>query len=222
MHTAGVRIWVLAGTLLAGTFLAPLPGTLMAQDEKKEAAPAIVETEEEKLEREGRRKCAAAICSTLHNKKPAEGLVSCSLRKTWRKEALSKILSKAKVSWPWGDARCASDISVDRALLIKAMAGPEVEVQFDPYSARCAIDTDKSKYEITAEFRPKVTFKDGKAIKASLNWGKIEAPTLANGVLWPLTAADNKVGLLQSTVVEDINEFITTRCMEVKEAWQQK
>jgi hypothetical protein len=198
------------------------PGAVTAQDAKKDEPPAIVETEEEKLERDGRRKCAAALCSTLHNKKPADGQVSCSLRKTWRKEALSKILSKAKVSWPWGDTRCASDITIDRAVLVKAMAGPELEVQFEPYAARCTIDTDKSKYEITAEVRPKVTFKDGKAIKASLNWGKLEAPTLANSVLWPLTAADNKVGVLQGTIVEDINEFITTRCMEVKEAWQEK
>jgi hypothetical protein len=212
----------MSGVLLAGTVLMAGPGAVTAQDAKKDEPPAIVETEEEKLERDGRRKCAAALCSTLHNKKPADGQVSCSLRKTWRKEALSKILSKAKVSWPWGDTRCASDITIDRAVLVKAMAGPELEVQFEPYAARCTIDTDKSKYEITAEVRPKVTFKDGKAIKASLNWGKLEAPTLANSVLWPLTAADNKVGVLQGTIVEDINEFITTRCMEVKEAWQEK
>jgi hypothetical protein len=212
----------MSSVLLAGTALMAGPGAVTAQDVKKDEPPAIVETEEEKLERDGRRKCAAALCSTLHNKKPADGQVSCSLRKTWRKEALSKILSKAKVSWPWGDTRCASDITIDRAVLVKAMAGPELEVQFEPYAARCTIDTDKSKYEITAEVRPKVTFKDGKAIKASLNWGKLEAPTLANSVLWPLTAADNKVGVLQGTIVEDINEFITTRCMEVKEAWQEK
>jgi hypothetical protein len=212
----------MSSVLLAGTALMAGPGAVTAQDVKKDEPPAIVETEEEKLERDGRRKCAAALCSTLHNKKPADGQVSCSLRKTWRKEALSKILSKAKVSWPWGDTRCASDITIDRAVLMKAMAGPELEVQFEPYAARCTVDTDKSKYEITAEVRPKVTFKDGKAIKASLNWGKLEAPTLANSVLWPLTAADNKVGVLQGTIVEDINEFITTRCMEVKEAWQEK
>jgi hypothetical protein len=222
MQFAGLHVRILAGGLLAAAALAVGPGTISAQDAKKDEPAKIVETEEEKLERDGRRKCAAAICSTLHNKKPAEGLVSCSLRKTWRKEILSNILSKAKVSWPWGDTRCASDISVDRAVLVKAMAGPEFEADFETYSARCTIDNDKSKYEITAQFRPKVTFKDGKAIKASLNWGKIEAPTLANGVLWPLTAADNKVGLLQSTVVEDINEFITTRCMEVKDSWQDK
>jgi hypothetical protein len=222
MYIADTRVRFVTSILLAGTALTAAPSAPVAQEAKKDAPPAIEETEEEKLEREGRRKCAAAICATLHNKRPAEGQVSCSLRKTWRKEILSNKLSKAKVSWPWGDARCASDITIDRAVLVMAMAGPEVEVQLQPHSARCTIDGDKSKYEISAELHPKVTFKDGKAIKASLNWGKLEAPTLANSVLWPLTAADNKVGLLQGTIVEDINEFITTRCMEVKEAWQDK
>jgi hypothetical protein len=221
MHFGGNCVRITAGILLAGAAFAGAPGSLAAQDAKNDA-PEIVETEEEKLEREGRRKCAAAVCSTLHNKKPADGQVSCSLRKTWRKEALTGILSRAKVSWPWGSTRCASDITVDRAVLVAAMAGPQIDVQLGPVSARCTIDTDKSKYEITAELRPQVTFKDGKAIKASLNWGKIEAPTLANSVLWPLTAADNKVGVLQSLIVDDVNKFITTRCMEVKEAWQDK
>ncbi len=58
--------------------------------------------------------------------------------------------------------------------------------------------------------------------QGQLNWGKIEAPTLAKTALWSITAADNTFGLLQSTAVEDINEFIGTKCMEVKEEWQGK
>jgi hypothetical protein len=196
---------------------------LPAQEAEKDApAAAVVETEEEKLERDGRRKCAASVCATLHEKRPAEGLASCSIRKTWRKEALTKLLSKAKVSWPWGDTRCASEVRFDRATLVKAMEGPQYEAQFEAHDVRCTIDGEKEKYEITIQLRPKVTFKDGKAIKASLNWGKLEAPTLAKSALWSITAADNTFGLLQSTTVEDINKFITTKCMEAKEEWQGK
>lgn len=213
----------LAMIALGVLVLVMAPAGLPAQEAKKDAT-LPPETEEEKLERQSRRKCAAAVCSTLHNKKPAEGVVACSLRKTWRKEALTKILSRAKVSWPWGDARCASDVKLDRAVLVKAMAGPAFDAQFDTYDVRCTIDSgkDKEQYEVTAQLRPKVTFKDGKAVKASLNWGKIEAPTLAKSALWSITAADNTFNLLQSTAVEDINEFITTKCMEVKEEWQEK
>lgn len=208
-----------AALALAAVVLAPM--SVPAQDNKSPPA-AVPETEEEKQERETRRKCAAAICSTLHNKKPAEGQVSCNIQKTWRKEALTKVLSRGKVSWPWGDTRCTAEIKFDRATLIKAMQEPDFEAQFDPYDVQCRIANDKDKYDVTAQLKPKVTFRQGKAVKASLNWGKIEAPTLAKSALWSITAADNTFGLLQSTAVEDINDFITTKCMEVKDEWQGK
>jgi hypothetical protein len=198
-----------------------LPEEVPAQQPNKDAT-AVPETEEEKKEREGRRKCAVQLCSTLHNKKPADGLVTCSVQKTWRKEALTKILSRGKVSWPWGDTRCAADLKIDRALLVKAMQEPEFEAQFETYDIRCQIDREKDKYEVTTQLSPKVTFKQGKAIKANLNWGKIEAPTLAKSALWSITAADNTFGLLQSIAVDDINEFVATKCMEVKDEWQGK
>lgn len=209
--------------LLAASILLSLPAAASAQDAKPDPA-AAPETEQEKQERAGRRKCAASLCSTLHNKKPAEGLVTCNIQKTWRKEALTKVLSRAKVSWPWGDTRCTSELKFDRAMLVKAMQEPEFEAQFDTYDIRCQIDNakDKDKYDVTAQVRPKVTFKQGKAVKANLNWGKIEAPTLAKSALWSITAADNTFGLLQSIAVDDVNEFITTKCMEVKDEWQDK
>ena len=106
----------------------------MPAQEPKKDAEAAPETEEEKKEREGRRKCAAQLCATLHNSKPADGHVACNVQKTWRKEVLTKILSRGKVSWPWGDARCASELKFDRATLIKAMQEPDFEAQFDTYA----------------------------------------------------------------------------------------
>ena len=57
-------------------------------------------------------------------------------------------------------------------------------------------------------------------MKAQMNWGKIDAPLLAKSVLWSATAADNTFGALQSTIVEDINDFIGTKCLEVKDEWK--
>lgn len=216
----GVKTWSTAA-LLGLSALALLPSVAASQEPKKEQAVAP-ETEEEKQERANRRKCAAALCSTLHNKKPADGQVSCNIQKTWRKEALTKILSRGKVSWPWGDTRCTSELKFDRAMLIKAMQYPDFDAQFETYDIHCQIDNAKDKYDVKVQVRPKVTFKQGKALKANLNWGKIEAPTLAKSALWSITAADNTFGLLQSIAVEDINEFISTKCMEVKDEWQGK
>lgn len=207
--------------LLSLGLLSLLAAPAPAQQPKGEPA-AAPETEEEKREREGRRKCAAQVCSTLHLHKPADGQVTCNIQKTWRKEALTKILQRGKVSWPWGDTRCASEIRFDRATLVKAMQEPEFEAQFDTYDIRCQIENAKDNYDVSAQIKPKVTFKQGKAVKAQLNWGKLEAPTLAKSALWSITAADNTFGLLQSIAVDDINEFITTKCMEFKDEWQGK
>lgn len=190
--------------------------------EQKAAAPNTPETDDEKKERETRRVCAVAVCSTLHNRKPASGEVACNVQKTWRKEIMAKILAKGKVTWPWGNARCSGDLKIDRAILVKAMSEPEFEAKFEKHDLRCELEGEKDKYEVKLEMQPKVTFKDGKAVKASLNWGKVEAPTLAKTALWSATAADNSFGVLQSTVVGDINDFIQNKCNEVKAEWQGK
>ena len=155
------------------------------------------ETEEEKKERETRKACAVALCSTLHNHKPHTGDVTCNVQKTWRKEVLVKIMERGKVTWPWGNARCISDLKFDRATLVKGMTEPEFEAQFDKHDIRCELEGEKEKYEVKLQIQPKVTFKQGKAVKASLNWGKIEAPKLAKTALWSATAADNSFGVLQ-------------------------
>ena len=208
-------------SLLALTILVTVSSLSRAQEPKSVDASAP-ETEEERMERKTRRHCAVALCSTLHNHKPDTGDVTCSVQKTWRKEILVKILQRGKVTWPWGYARCMTDLKFDRATLVKSMTLPEFEAQFDKHDVRCELEGETEKYEVKLQIQPKVTFKQGKAVKASLNWGKIEAPKLAKTALWSATAADNSFGVLQSIVVEDINDFIQTKCMEAKEAWQGK
>ena len=66
----------------------------------------------------------------------------------------------------------------------------------------------------------KVTFEGGKATKAVLNWGQIEAPSLVKGAMWTATATDNTFNVLDGMVVDDINDFISKKCMEVKDEWQ--
>jgi len=197
-----------------------LPMRALAQD--KPAATTVPETEEEKKEREVRRACAVALCSTLHNRKPDTGDVSCSVRKTWRKEHITKILAKGKLAWPWGDARCSTELKFDRATLVKAMSEKNYDAQFPEHQVSCELDREAEKYQVKLNIQPKVTFADGKAVKAVMNWGKIEAPMLAKSALWSATAADNTFGVLQSTVVEDINDFIQNKCEDVKAEWQGK
>jgi len=90
MLRAAVLLYLVALVMLAAT-----PALKAAEEPKTEttATPAA-ETEEEKKERETRRQCAVALCATLHNHKPDTGDVTCSVQKTWRKEALSKIMQR--------------------------------------------------------------------------------------------------------------------------------
>lgn len=215
---AGVTGTVVASAILS--FTSPAFAQKATPEEK--AAILASETPEEKAERETRRQCAIAACSTLRNKRPATGDLTCTVRKTWRKETLNKIMNKGKVSWPWGNARCAGELKIDRAVLVQAMSGPEYEAKFDKHELKCEFDLEKDKYSVKMQLTPKVTFKDGKAVKATMNWGDIEAPTLAKTALWSLTAADNQIGVLQGTIVEDINEFIGAKCDEVKTEWEGK
>ena len=180
-------------------------------------------TPEEKKEREMRKDCKVKICSAFHNRKPDGGDITCNVLKTWRKEQLSKMVEKAKVSWPWGGIKCVADIKLKRADLIKAMTDEKFEAQLDKHQVACEVDRDKdAKADIKFDFSPKVTFEKGKATKATLAWGTIEAPALVKGAMWTATATDNTFNVLQSTVVEDINDFIGAKCMEVKDEWQGK
>jgi hypothetical protein len=182
--------------------------------------PEVQLTPEEAKEKDQRKACKIDLCSAFHARKPVDGPVACGVLKTWRKEQLTKMVSKGGVSWPWGNARCTANLKFNRADLAKAVAAPEFELKLEPHQITCEVEREKDNYEIKMEIAPKVQFKQGKAVKAQLNWGKIEAPALAKTVLWSATAADNTFGALQSTVVEDINDFIGTKCLEVKDEWK--
>ncbi|MEQ1615154.1 MAG: hypothetical protein ABL904_20585 [Hyphomicrobiaceae bacterium] len=215
---------ILSGLMLAG-LLTVSPAA--AQEKKPEAVGTSIPVEEltpeEKAEREARKACKVAICAVFHNRKSEGPDVSCSVLKTWRKEQLDKMMSKAKVSWPWGRVKCVADVKLKRADLIKGMTETKYEAQLGKHEVKCEVERDKeAKADINFDFSPKVTFEKGKATKAHLNWGKIEAPALVKGAMWTATATDNTFNVLQGTIVEDINDFIGKKCEEVKDDWAGK
>lgn len=219
MSVRAVLLQVFAAGALSVLAAHPAP----AQDQKPAVASEEVElTPEEKAERESRKACKVAICAAFHNRNADGGDIACKVVKTWRKEHLEKIVSKAKVSWPWGRVQCVADIRLKRDMLIKAMTEPSHEAVLDKHQVACHVEREKDKAELKFDFTPKVTFEAGKATKAVLNWGTIEAPTLVKGAMWTATATDNTFNVLERTVVDDINDFISKKCMEVKDDWQGK
>jgi hypothetical protein len=207
-----MTVYRIAAAILALTL--SVSSAAVAQQTK---APEVQLTPDEIKEKELRKSCKVALCSAFLLKKADGPDVSCGVLKTWRKEQLTKMVSKGGVSWPWGAARCTADLKFKRADLVKAMTEPAYDLAVDKHNISCELDRESDKYEVKMEIAPKVSFKDGKAIKAQMNWGKVDAPLLAKSVLWSATAADNTFGALQGTVVEDINDFIGVKCLEVKD-----
>jgi hypothetical protein len=185
-------------------------------------------TPEEKAEKEGRKACKVDFCRAFHSKETSDGKLACRVIKSWRKEALSKLVAKLKVSWPYGGVRCVMDLTANRAELGKALSLPKVDIAFDKHTVSCKMAGENAAVGKPAEtefkfvLAPKVTFENGKATKARANWGKIEAPTLIKSALWTATAADNTVNLLSNSIVEEVNAFLGKRCDEVKDQWAAK
>lgn len=188
-------------------------GAAHAADDAKVAPLKL--TPEEITERAARKGCKIKICSAFLLKQPGDD-VSCNVVKSWRKSQLNAMVKKARVSWPWGAVKCTADIKLPRDQMIKAMDEPKFELKLEKHTVSCVVEREKKPATIKFSFAPKVKFEGGKAKKASLNWGKIEAPTLIKGAMWTATATDNTFGVLQSTLVEDINEFIASKCAEIK------
>ncbi|MEE9587304.1 MAG: hypothetical protein V3V97_04695 [Hyphomicrobiaceae bacterium] len=172
-----------------------------------------------KEEKAHRKACKVKICSILRNKSREGADVACNVIKTWPKPDLDKIVSKARVSWPWGHTRCVADIKVKRAVLVDAMTEPTYEAKFDEHQVNCEIERKKKgeTYTFKISVTPTVTFENGKAKKAVLKWGELDAPTIAKGVIWPATALDNKLNVFGGEVVDVINTFAAKKCDEVKD-----
>jgi hypothetical protein len=187
------------------------------------AADGSAETEltpQEMAEKEARKACKVDICRALHSKKDASGEIACHVIKSWRKEQLVKLVSKLKVTWPYDGAQCSTELNVKRADLVKAMTEPKAEIEFEKHTVTCTIASEKKgATEFKFTLTPKIIFENGKATKAHANWGKIEAPTLIKSAMWTATAADNTVNLLSGTIIEEVNNFATKRCDEVKDEW---
>lgn len=182
------------------------------------AEPAL--TPEEKAEKEARKACKIEICAAFRKPSAGGSDVSCDVMKSWRKEQLTKMVARLKVTWPYGAMRCNSAVKLKRDDLVKAMSTDKHVSQLDKHAVTCTIDKEKDQSsEIKFEFSPKVSFEKGKAVSAKMNWGKIDAPSLIKGAMWTATAADNTVNMLSGSLVEDINDFIFKKCDEVKEDW---
>lgn len=180
--------------------------------------PKRILTPEEKAEKAQRRVCKVEICSIFSSRDPNGPDINCPVVKTWREDDIEDILSN-KIDWPWGKARCSTQLRIKRSVLAAAASENGITTKLDTHTIACSLDlkSDGASYDVKVDIAPDVTFKGGKAIAARINWGEIDAPMLAYSVIWPGATLDNSVNVLEGQVVKMINEFMGKKCDAVKD-----
>jgi hypothetical protein len=179
---------------LAGDEGASAPATTA---EPQLAASAEALTPEEKAEKEARKACKIEICDVLATKDPGGSDTSCDIVKTWREAAITNMLG-GKFDWPWGKAVCQSKLVVKREVLAKAMSEASYEAVMPTQKFSCTLAQKKESkpYVVDVSIAPKVAFESGKAVTASLNWGKASGPMLVYAVIYAGTSLDNATNTL--------------------------
>jgi hypothetical protein len=182
--------------------------------------PAVAPELETRIakEKEDRKACKIEICKAFAS--PSEGApITCVVTKTWLASDIQAGFLRDKLSWPWGHAQCVANIELDRKLIKEAALQPSATIKLNKHNISCKLDSKDPKegtaYDLKLSIEPTVTFQGGKAIKADMGWGSIEAPILAKSAIWSATTVDANFSVISSGVVNQINNFLGEKCKEV-------
>lgn len=222
----GSRMNAALGRRCVGALLiAGLPFYAAAQTPAGDpAAPALAKpkhvlTPEEAREKAQRKICKIQICGIFASRAAEGPDVDCPIVKTWRESDIEDIISGGKLDWPWGKARCATRLRLKRSVLAAAAGEDGITAKLDTLSIACSLDlkSEGQSYDVKVDMTPEVTFKGGRAVSAQINWGAIDAPLLAYGVIWPGAKLDNSLNVLGGQVVKMTNEFMGRKCAALKD-----
>ncbi len=188
------------------------PGSAFPQDVSPELTARMAK------EKEDRKACKTEICKAFAT--PSDGpAITCSVIKTWLASEIQAGFLGDRLTWPWGHAQCNAAIDLDRKAIAEAASKPSATLQLKKHVITCKLDHKDAKegtaYDLTLSIEPKVVFENGKAVKAEMNWGSIEAPLLAKTAIWSATAVDANFSVIANGVVKEINAFLTDKCKEV-------
>ncbi len=104
------------------------------------------------------------------------------------------------------DAHCNMVVSIARRLVTEAIDTPDHIFEPPPQPVNCTIETTKRAFPIAFSFRPRVIFKDGRAIEATPG---MAAPTRATRVLsWPVRKWVNTSDEIEDAMIRIINAYL--------------
>jgi len=169
-------------------------------------------------EKEDRKACKIEICKAFAT--PSEDApITCTVTKTWLASEIQAGFLRDRLTWPWGHAQCTATIELDRKAIKEAALQPTATIKLKKHNISCKLDSKDPKggtaYDLKLSIEPTVTFQGGKAVKAEMGWGSIEAPILAKSAIWSATAVDANFSVISSGVVHQINNFLGEKCKEV-------
>jgi hypothetical protein len=177
-------------------------------------ALALDEAKDEKAQLEA---CEKDICTLLVKKEASSSNLQCNLQKTWASKKIKQGVEEKKLSWSLGDLRCGVKLDTSRQDMVDALTKPEFELKLATHAVKCEVEREKEVLNISVNIAPRIQFKDGKAVKAWMGVGEIQAPTVVKGAIWSAAQLEDTFGVVHGDLIKEINRFVYERCpKEVK------
>jgi hypothetical protein len=174
-------------------------------------------TPADQAEKAAREACKIEICDVLETREPRGPNVACDIAWTWHETEIVDALG-GRIDWPWGKLVCQSQVRLGRTPLAGAMSEPRYKAVAETQTVRCSLHHQDGKpYVVELALAPVVTFKSGKATGATVNWGRVTAPSAIYPLLYAATSLDNSTNILGPEVVRQVNKFAREDCAEVRD-----
>jgi hypothetical protein len=170
---------------------------------------ALDEGKDEKQQLEA---CERDLCSIIVKREATGKDLQCALQKTWNGTKIKQGVEQKKLTWKFGDVRCTIELQAKRQELVDALAKPEFELKLAKHAIRCDVEREKEVVPISLSMAPRFQFKDGKAVKAWLGIGEIEAPPALKSALWTAAQLEDTFGIVHADLIREINQFVHERC----------
>ena len=174
-------------------------------------ATGAVALDEGKDEKQNLEACERELCGILVKREASGSDLKCAVQKTWAGRLIKQGVEQKKLTWGFGDVRCTINLEARRQELVDALAKPQFELKLAKHAVRCEVERDKEVMPITVALSPRFQFKDGKAVKAWLGIGEIEAPAVLKGAIWTAAQLEDTFGIVHSDLLREINRFVE-RC----------
>lgn len=209
--TKHVGLFAIAIFLL-GVSADPLTAEDLVPQSKSNHKP----TPEEQAQKTAREACRIEICDIIETRERQGPDVACDIGWTWRTDEIVEALA-GRINWVWGKITCQSELRLERGPLARAMRASRATIKVAPHTVRCSLQQDGAPYVIEIDLEPTVTFKNGKATDAKVNWGEVSAPAAIYPGLYAATGLDNTTNFLGPEVVHQVNKFVSKDCAAISD-----